>query len=298
MKTIMILPFVLAVAMAGAQTTKQNQIRHVETSLNHLTVLEFDEPVTTIAIADRDSFQVEHHDDKVFVMPLREKVSTNLFVWTASRQVSYELDPAGQLAAMDVLVRTAPAPKQHVNAQASAEPSDAEIRKIASLVLTQAMMGVENVTHDPQKLADGRVVVDVEQVYRAKDRLYIRYSIANRSSAPFRVTNPDVCAPFPSEQPISLVSLRNHQINSQTFAAFRARQVSGISVIQAESGARDLAPGEKTTGVISIGSSTDNPPPSALNARACPLCSVITRAVIASPRPLPPVSRSRADDTR
>jgi hypothetical protein len=56
------------------------------------------------------------------------------------------------------------------------------------------------------------------------------------------------------------VSLRNHQINSQTFAAFRARQVSGISVIQAESGARDLAPGEKTTGVISIGSSTDNPP--------------------------------------
>jgi hypothetical protein len=103
-------------------------------------------------------------------------------------------------------------------------------------------------------------VVDVEQVYRAKDRLYIRYSIANRSSAPFRVTNPDVCAPFPSEQPISLVSLRNHQINSQTFAAFKARQVSGTPVIQAESGARDLAPGEKTTGVISIESSAGNPP--------------------------------------
>jgi hypothetical protein len=31
-------------------------------------------------------------------------------------------------------------------------------------------------------------------------------------------------------------------------------------VIQAESGARDLAPGEKTTGVISIESSAGNPP--------------------------------------
>ena len=260
MKTLTTIYLALAVAAAGAQTTSQSQIRHIETSLNHLTVLEFGESVTTLAIADPDSFQIERHDDKVFVKPLREGVSTNLFIWTASREMSYELDPAGQLAAMDVLVRTEPAPKQHVNAQASAEPSDAEIRKIASLVLTQAMMGVEGIVRDPEKRAADRVEVDVEQVYRAKDRLYIRYSIANPSRFPFRVTNPDVCAPLPSEQPISLVGLRNHQINSQTFAAFKARQVSGISVIQAESGARDLAPGEKTTGVISIGSSTDNPP--------------------------------------
>ena len=260
MKTLTTISLALAVAAASAQTTSQSQIRHIETSLNHLTVLEFGESVTTLAIADPDSFQVERHDDKVFVKPLREGVSTNLFIWTSSREMSYELDPAGQLAAMDVLVRTEPAPKQHVNAQASAEPSDAEIQKIASLVLTQAMMGVEGIVRDPEKRAADRVEVDVEQVYRAKDRLYIRYSIANPSRFPFRVTNPDVCAPLPSEQPISLVSLRNHQIISQTFAAFRARQVSGISVIQAESGARDLAPGEKTTGVISIGSSTDNPP--------------------------------------
>src|ERR1700691_1428279 len=181
MKMPMTMLLMFSVTVAGAQTTSQSQIRHLKTSLNHLTVLEFGESVTTLAIADPDSFQVERHEDKVFVKPLREGVSTNLFVWTASRELSYELDPAGQLAAMDVLVRTAPAPQPHVNAQASAEPSDAEIRKIASLVLTQAMMGVENVTHDPQKLADGRVVVDVEQVYRAKDRLYIRYSIANQS---------------------------------------------------------------------------------------------------------------------
>jgi len=260
MKTLTTISLALAVATAGAQTTNQSQIRHIETSLNHLTVLEFGESVTTLAIADPDSFQIECHDDKVFVKPLREGVSTNLFVWTASRELSYELDPAGALAAMDVLVRTEPSPNPHASARAAAEPSDAEIRKIASLVLTQAMMGVEGIVRDPEKRAADRVEIEVEQVYRAKDRLYIRYSIGNQSHAPFRVTDPDVCAPLPSEQPISLVSLRNHQINSQTFAAFKARRVSGIPVIQAESGARDLAPGEKTTGVISIESTVGNPP--------------------------------------
>jgi hypothetical protein len=260
MKTLSTIVLVLAVAAAGAQTTTQSQIRHIETSLNHLTVLEFGESVTTLAIADPDSFQVERHDDKVFVKPLREGVSTNLFVWTASRELSYELDPAGQLGAMDVLVRTEPVPNPHTRTQASAEPSDAEIRKIASLVLTQTMMGVEDIVHDAEKRATGRVEVDLEQVYRAKDRIYIRYSVANETKAPFRVTTPGVCAPVPTEQPISLVSLRNHQITSQTLAAFKARKVSGIPVTQAETGTHDLAPGEKTTGVISIGSCTGNPP--------------------------------------
>jgi hypothetical protein len=254
MKTLTTISLALAVAAAGAQTTSQSQIRHIETSLNHLTVLEFGESVTTLAIADPDSFQVERHDDKVFVKPLREGVSTNLFVWTASRELSYELDPAGQLAAMDVLVRTEPAPNPHASARAAAEPSDAEIRKIASL------MGVEEIAHDATKPSSDRVQVELEEVYRAKDQLYIRYSVTNQTKAPFRVTTPDVCAPLPTEQPISLVSLRNHQITSQTFAAFKARHVSGIPVTQAETGTHDLAPGEKTTGVISIGSSTGNPP--------------------------------------
>ena len=115
--------------------------------------------------------------------------------------------------------------------------------------------------HDAEKPATGRVEVVLEQVYRAKDRIYIRYSVANETKAPFRVTTPDVCAPVPTEHPISLVSLRNHQIVSvsdlqdlQSETGFRHRCDAG------QSGTRDLAPGEKTMGVISIGTSTDNPP--------------------------------------
>jgi hypothetical protein len=46
----------------------------------------------------------------------------------------------------------------------------------------------------------------------------------------------------------------------RTFTAFKAKQVSGLTVVQAESATRDLAPGEKTTGVVSIGASTDDRP--------------------------------------
>jgi hypothetical protein len=121
------------------------------------------------------------------------------------------------------------------------------------------MMGVEDIAHDADKGPADRVQVDLEQVYRIRDRIYIRYSVANQSKAPFRVTIPDVCTPLPSEQPISLVSPKNHQINSQTFAAFKARQVSVLAVMHAETSTHDLARGEKTTGVISIGSSTGSP---------------------------------------
>ena len=259
MKVFTIFFIVLATVAAGAQTTTQTQIRHIETSLNHLTVLEFGESVTTLAVADPDSFQIERHDDKVFIKPLRDGVSTNLFVWTATRELSYELDPAGQLGQMDVMVRSEPAPNSKVSTQASAEPSDAEIRKIASLVLTQAMMGVEDIVRDPEKNPTGRVQVDLEQVYRAKDRLYLRYSVANQTRDSFRITAPEVYAAVPSVEPIALLSLKNHQIASHTFKAFKTRQASGIDV-QAESATRDLAPGEKTTGVISIGTTTGSSP--------------------------------------
>jgi hypothetical protein len=260
MKMLITIPVALAVAVAGAQTTNQDQVRHLETALNHLTVLEFGEPVSTIAVADTDSFRVEHHDDKVFIEPLREGVATNLFIWTESRQLTYELDPAGQLATMDVLIRTEPAPKSRSVVAASAEPSDVEIHKIASLVLAQAMMGVQDIARDGHRAVPDRVQVDLEQVYRAKDQLYIRYSITNQTKEPFRLTTPDVSAPLPTQLPIALLSLRNHQLSTQTFDVFKTKPGSSFTVIQTESVARDLAPGQKTTGVLSIGSTQGNPP--------------------------------------
>jgi hypothetical protein len=260
MKSLVIISVSLVAAVASAQTTSQNQIRHIETSLNHITVLEFGEPVSTLAIADSDSFQVEHKDDKVFVKPLREGVSTNLFVWTSTREISYELDPAGQLSAMDVLVRNEPPTRPHPAALASGEVNDAEIRRIASLVLAQAMVGAQDITRDVTKPSADQVNVSLEQIYRSKDQLFIRYSVTNLTKEPFRLTTPDVSNPLPTQQPISLAGLRNHQISPQTFGTFKAKQGSSLTVVQSGSAVHDLAPGQTTTGVVSIGSSASNPP--------------------------------------
>ena len=252
MKTLMSLIFVFAVAAAEAQTTGQGQIRHVETSMNHLTVLEFGEPVTTLAIGDADSFQIERHEDKVFIKPLQQGVATNLFVWTASREVSYELDPAGSLASMDVSIHTDPAPDPRSNAQSNADLSEEKIHKIASLVLTQTLAGAEDIVQDSTKTERNHVQVVIEQIYRSGDQIYIRYSITNRTDAPFRVTTPTVCAQTPSQNTVALASLHNHQLKRKTYASLKARRGIALEVAQTESSPRDLAPGEKATGVIAI----------------------------------------------
>ena len=259
MKSFLITALALFATAAAAQTTNFNQVQHIETALNHLTVIDLGEPVITLAVADPDACQVERHDDKVFLKPLREGASTNLFVWTASRELSYELDPAGDLQKMNVLIRDLP-PAVPARTAMAAGPTDLEIQKIASLVLTQALMGTEEIARDGSKVATDRVTVELEQVFRAKDQLYLRYSITNSTRFPFRVTAPDVREPEPTQVPISLLSLRDHQLSSQTFATFKAKQGASIPVLHAESQTRDLTPGQKTTGVVSIRSAQQNPP--------------------------------------
>ena len=248
---------VLALAAIGtaAQSTNFNQIQHIETALNHLTVIDLAEPIVTVAVADPDSIQIERHDDKVFIKPLKDGVSTNLFIWTASRQIAYEIDPAGDLAKMNVIVRNAPEPAQHKpdHEAEMTEPSDREIQRIASLVLTQALMGTESIVREKSKDAVSGVNVTLEQVFRSKDALYIRYTIANQSMVPFRITSPDVYQPQPTQQPISIVTLRNRQIPAQTFAAFKTILGPSIPVVIADPPvATDVAPGGKSTGVVTI----------------------------------------------
>jgi hypothetical protein len=262
MKSFLGAVLALAAVTAAAQTTNFSQIQHIETALNHLTVIDFAEPVVTVAVADPDAIQIERHDDKVFLKPLKEGVSTNLFVWTASRQIAYEIDPAGDLAKMNVIIRDAPEPTLHRpdHDAASSEPSDQQIQKIAALVLTQALMGTENVVRESSKVATNGVSVEISQVFRSKDALYIRYTITNQSTAPFRITTPDVYEPQPTQQPISIVSLRDRQLSPQTFAAFKAKQGTSVSVVSAEAAPTDIAPGQKSTGVVTIRGSQGNPP--------------------------------------
>ena len=56
--------FAVAAAAQQSQAPAQN-VLHIATALNHLTVLEFHEPVTMAAAGSSD-FQIERQDNKVF----------------------------------------------------------------------------------------------------------------------------------------------------------------------------------------------------------------------------------------
>jgi len=91
-------------------------IVHVQTALNHLTVIEVGEPVTTVA-AGSSAFKIEWRENKVFVQPTEPDVATNLFIWTASGRLNYELEPAGAVDQMDFAIdqpSTQPSPPMTV----------------------------------------------------------------------------------------------------------------------------------------------------------------------------------------
>src|SRR6476619_3883337 len=79
---ITFLMFVLAVPLQRIETQYPDRakVTRIETAMNHLTVIELTEPVT-LAAAGSPSYKIERRDNKVFIQPLEEGASTNLFVW-------------------------------------------------------------------------------------------------------------------------------------------------------------------------------------------------------------------------
>jgi len=237
---------------AAAQTTTFTETPHIHTTLNHFTVIDPGEPISMFALADHSSFALERNGDKLFIEPLRENAATNLFIWTPTRQLIYEIDPAGDLAKTDMLVRIPP-PGHPVQQGAMTAAAEENRRQLSMQAQNDAVMRSESITLDDQKQQPGEIAVRVEEVLRLKDQLLIRFSLRNQSSDPFRVTMPDVFQPHPTETPISLLSLRDHQLNQQTASRFKATKGSPIDVIQAAVLAPNLEPGQATTGVITIG---------------------------------------------
>src|SRR5437588_6209523 len=103
MKRILIITVLIAPAVFGqkieTQKVDRTKITQLATTQNHLSILEFNEPVKEVAVGS-SNFKVEWRENKVFVQPLEPDAATNLFIWTASGRQSYELIPAGSVDEM------------------------------------------------------------------------------------------------------------------------------------------------------------------------------------------------------
>ena len=95
--------FTIAIALAAnaqrieTEKSDSHKVIRVETAPNHLSVIELAEPVIEVA-AGSSSYKIEWRGNKVFVQPLDPEATTNLFIWTASGRLSYELVPAPSVA--------------------------------------------------------------------------------------------------------------------------------------------------------------------------------------------------------
>lgn len=243
--------FVLIISMlATADDMKdpkpqRGEVVHVATSLDHLTVLEFGEPVT-MAAAGSPVFQIERHEDKVFIKPLKSSAATDLFVWTASRRFTYELEPPGEVKDMNFAVdNPAPAPKP-------VKESRAQMDEIADMMLTRAFLGIEPINTTYIRDTKGRVTVRVERVFRSQSTLYIQYSIHNLTDRPYRIVALGVSELTALRPSISIDSLTHTQLNQQALQKLGELKQRSVTVAHAEAQQADLQPGEESQGIVAI----------------------------------------------
>jgi hypothetical protein len=226
------------------QSVPKNDVLHLATALDHITVLEFSEPVT-LAAAGSSAFNIEWRENKVLIKPLKGGASTDLFVWTASRRFAYELDPPGEAKnmnfAIDNAIPTKPVPDAHDNDQMAA---------VADMVVTRAFLGADRIENGDIKNDKGRVVVRIENVFQSATSLYIRYEVQNLTDKPYRVVKPSIYELVPPDNAVALASLRRTQLDTR--AAQKLGEATRISLVVAgtETRVEDVRPGGVTTGVL------------------------------------------------
>ena len=246
-------------------TPNRDRVVPIHTALDHLTVIEVGEPVVTVA-AGSAAFKVEWRDNKVFIEPTEPGVSTNLFIWTASSRLNYEIESAGEVGKMDFAIdypRQLPPPP----AAKVANPSLSHVGGGDPLTTSYEigpMLGGRPVHSESVKPSKWRVDVVLKDVFEQKDTLFIRYEIRNNSNSVYVPGIPRVFALNGVHSPRSLVGRENSQLSETEAQRLKANGQSPLPVVDGKLRSTQLAPGEETVGVVEIKLPPSSPKASAL----------------------------------
>jgi hypothetical protein len=226
------------------QKPDRRQILHVETALNHLTVLEMNEPVSTVAVGS-PVFKVEWRENKVFIEPTEASVATNLFVWTASGRFNYELDPAGAVPQMDFAIDQPTAdPPVNVSANRAVPPSDPSPAQVLIEAKPVRVYGAI-----PEK---NRIAVYLTDLLEHDGQVFIRYTIRNQTEKAYVPGAPQVVAFTTPRYHQSLYSLANYQLSPDEAARLKSGGVTPIVVAKGEILSSRIEPGQETTGIVAV----------------------------------------------
>jgi len=239
------------------ETASREHVVRVQTAMNHLTVIEFAEPVTTVAVGSPQAFRVERRENKVLIEPLQENVATNLFIWTASTRLNYELVPAvSDAGQMDFAIDYRQSPQAQIIPQKAAVAASTPPGVPPEMLLNSTpirMVGGSTATNTT-------LGVLIRDVYRKQDVLFVRYSLENRSRQTLRAGRPTVVSLNGLKFGQSLWSYQNSQLGAEFTARLKATGApTPVEVTQCEPGIAEVSPGQAQTGLITLQLPAANP---------------------------------------
>ena len=223
------------------ETGDRTQIIHLKTALNHLTVIELREPVIQVATGSQ-SFKVEWRENKVFVQPTESDASTNLFIWTASERLNYELEPAGDIAAMDFAVDQMPL----------AQPKPASVTPPPQPSPTEILLAGKPVRLESSRPTRKPVEVTIRDLYEGDGRVLVRYAVRNRGNHVYDVSTPQVYELTGVHYSHSLYTLVDAQLGDQEAARVTAKRQTPVPVLEGHLQTEHLAPGAESLGVVAL----------------------------------------------
>jgi hypothetical protein len=229
-----------------SETSDRSRIVHLKTALNHLTVIEVSEPVVQVA-SGSPSFRVEWRENKVFIQPTEGNSATNLFIWTASQRLNYELEPAGPVTNMDFAVDETPARLGLGKALASpATPA-------ASNPFSELLFEAQPIRVLPKQVRNEKPIeIWISDILQRDGQLIIRYAARNRSNQRYNLARPLAFRLESARAPQSLYSLLNSQLADEQVAKLKVRQQSAVKVVDAQAQSPQIAPGEQTIGFLTL----------------------------------------------
>ena len=256
MKRTLMLIVIATLAVFGqkieTQKPDRNKITRLGTVQNHLSVIELGEPVTQVA-AGSSSFKIEWRDNKVFIQPLEPDATTNLFIWTASGRLSYELVPAS-VEQMHFAIDQDP-----VIVQAKKEETVEQAPVVPQPTIPAAML-MESM---PVKLVGSsrnhqKVEIVVQDVYQKDGRVYLRYAIVNGGRTVYLSAAPEVFTLNSPRAPQSLVPLANSQLAADYQIKWKGE--ARVPIVHTELQAPVVRPGQTAHGVIAFDLPTASEP--------------------------------------
>lgn len=233
------------------QVINPNVVTRVATALNHISLIEFPEPILRAAVGS-DDIHIEWQGNTLALKPVARGQSTNLFVWTEHTQTSYEILPPGDVAhASFVIDQTMAAPSETAQARShAAKIKKAEMQKAAAILIAQTMLKSSPVYSRDVKDSNDHVNVRITEVVRDKDMLYVRYTISNPSRHPYRLSVPSVFEIVSKQGSVVLSSLKNMELPARKVSKYGTESTIPITVREAWISSSDVNPGQTANGVL------------------------------------------------